>query len=452
MEARWPKPYKIKVVEPIRLLPRPERERALAEAGYNLFNLRSEDVYIDLLTDSGTGAMSQAQWAALLEGDEAYAGSRSFELFRGTIQEITGYPYVLPTHQGRGAENVLFSALLRPGQYVVSNSFFDTTRAHVLDKGGRPVDLPIPQALDPESDHPFKGDIDLKALEEFLEREGDRVAAVLITVTNNTLAGQPVSLGNIREASRLAHAHGVPLFLDACRYAENVYFVREREPDHAGRSPLEIARELFSSADGCTMSAKKDGLANIGGFIALRDPELFARCRERLILTEGFPTYGGLAGRDLAAIAVGLREALDWGYLRDRVGQVRWLAERLVEAGIPIYWPPGGHAVYVDAGRFLPHIPPKEFPGQALACALYLEGGIRSVEVGTAMLGREARFQFVRLAIPRRVYTREHLEAVVDTFRSLIGKIERIPGLELVEGEGPLRHFTARFRPTSPFP
>ncbi len=450
MGAGWRRAYKTKVVEPIRLLERAEREERLLQAGYNVFRLDSEDIYIDLLTDSGTGAMSQAQWAALMDADEAYAGSRSFRTFHETVQSITGMPHVLPTHQGRAAEHIYFASTLDQGSVVPNNTHFDTTRANVLALGGRPVDVPVPEASDSVCAEPFKGNMDVDALERLIRQHGvARIPAIFLTVTNNTAAGQPVSMANVRAVSEVARAHGIPLMLDAARYAENCFFVHEREEGY-GDLPVEaIARELFSLVDGCLMSAKKDGLGNIGGFMALRDAALFQRCRDRLILVEGFSTYGGLAGRDLAALAVGMREALDVSYLAERVGQVRWLGTRLKAEEIPVYWPPGGHAVYVDAARLLPHIPLEQLPGQALVCALYREGGVRAVEVGSVMLGEAAQMELVRLAIPRRVYAQDHLAWVIDTLIRVKERSDEVLGMRLEEGEGPLRHFVARFVPVT---
>lgn len=447
-------PFRIHSVEPLRLLTEEERRARVREAGYNLFNLRADDVLIDLLTDSGTGAMSRDQWAAIQHGDESYAGSPSWYLFLGAVQELFPFPHVIPTHQGRAAEKILFGVLGGPGKVVPNNTHFDTTRANVEFTGAEAIDLPIPEGREPRSRHPFKGNMDLAALERLLAERAADVPVVFVTVTNNSGGGQPVSLENLRGVRALCDRFGVPLFLDACRFAENAWFIRMREPHQAQRPIPEIVREMASLADGMTMSAKKDPLANIGGWLAMRDGDLAERCRHLLILTEGFPTYGGLAGRDLEAIAQGLRECVDEHYLRYRVRSVEYLAEALLSAGVPIVEPPGGHAVYLDARALLPHVPPLAYPGQSLAVALYEAGGIRSCEIGTVMFGRRpdgtegpAAMDLVRLAIPRRVYTQSHIDYVIEVVTAVAERAAELPGYRIVEQPPQLRHFTARFEP-----
>ncbi|MDX1613854.1 MAG: tryptophanase, partial [Candidatus Promineifilaceae bacterium] len=413
-------PFRIKAVEPIRQTTRSQRQEALEQAGYNLFLLQAEDVLIDLLTDSGTGAMSAQQWAGMMVGDESYAGARSFYRFEEAVRRITAFKHVIPTHQGRAAERILFGNTCKPGDVVPNNTHFDTTRANIEYRGARAADLPIAIGRQPARYHPFKGNIDLEALESLLLGD-DPVPLVMITVTNNSGGGQPVSMANIQAASKLCRQHSVPLFLDACRFAENAWFIKTREEGYAGKSPLEIAQEMFSYADGCTMSAKKDGLANIGGFLALKDDELAERCKNTLILTEGFPTYGGLAGYDLEAIAVGLDEVVQEDYLRYRIRSVEYLGNKLTGAGVPIVRPTGGHAIYIDAKEMLAHIPASEYPAWSLSLVLYVEGGIRSVEIGSVMFGRqadgteeEAPMELVRLAFPRRVYTQSHVDYLAE--------------------------------------
>ncbi len=447
-------PFRIKTVEPIRHTSRAERETALRQAGYNLFLLKAEDVLIDLLTDSGTGAMSSAQWAGMMQGDESYAGATSFYRFEAAVREITGLKHVIPTHQGRAAERILFGSILKPGYIVPNNTHFDTTRANVEYRQATALDIPIPEARQPQLVHPFKGNIDVAALEQLLTEQRDRIPLVMITVTNNSGGGQPVSMANIRAASDVCHRHGVPFFLDACRFAENAWFIKTREEGYADKSPLEIAQEMFSYVDGCTMSAKKDGLANIGGFLALNDDDLAQRCKNMLILTEGFPTYGGLAGYDLEAIAVGLHEVLAEDYLRYRIRSVAYLGDVLTDAQIPIVQPPGGHAIYIDARAMLPHIPQSEYPAWALSLVMYLEGGIRAAEIGSVMFGRQpdgrekpAAMELVRLAFPRRVYTQSHVDYLAEVLSYVNQLRARIRGVRLVEAPPTLRHFTARLAP-----
>jgi tryptophanase len=450
-------PFRVKVVEPIKMTTRAERDAYLKEAGYNLFLLKAENVIIDLLTDSGTGAMSAAQWSAVMRGDESYAGSRSFYRFEQVVRDIFRFKHVIPTHQGRAAERILFSSVCKKGDLVPNNTHFDTTRANIEYLGAEAVDLPIAEFYQPSVDHPFKGNMDTQALARFIQKVGpERIPLVMLTVTNNSGGGQPVSMANIREVKRICASYRLPLYLDACRFAENAYFIKLREGGYAGKSVTEIAQEMFSLADGCTMSAKKDGLANIGGFLCTNDDQLAQQEKDLLILTEGFPTYGGLAGRDLEAIAVGLEEVLHEDYLQYRFASIRYLGEHISKSGVPIVQPPGGHAIYIDARALLPHIPPLQYPGQALTIELYREAGIRSCEIGSVMhaesdheTGEEvpSAMDLVRLAIPHRVYTQSHIDYVVEAILQVYERRSSTGGYRITSQPKFLRHFTARFEP-----
>jgi len=456
--AHYPvEPFRIKMVEPIQLISPEERQAAMLRAGYNLFSLRAEEVFVDLLTDSGTGAMSQAQWAAIMQGDESYAGARSYYRLADSMVKIFGFEHFVPTHQGRAAENILSAILVKPGMSVPSNMHFDTTDANIRARGGRPANLVADAAFDPTLQHPFKGNMDIAKLRTFIQTTGaQNIPFGAITITNNAGGGQPVSLENIRAVAATYREFKIPFFIDACRFAENAYFIKLREPGYASKSTLEIVHEIFSLADGAWMSAKKDALVNIGGFLAMRDADLYQKVCNELILREGFPTYGGLAGRDLDAMATGLWEGLDESYLAYRIGQTGYLGERLLEAGIPMIEPPGGHAIYLDAGRLLSHIPHDLFPGQALAAELYLEGGVRGVEIGSVMFAYPdpdsgeivyPQLELVRLAIPRRVYTQAHLDYVAETLIRVAKKGSSLRGYRLTYAPLLLRHFTARFEP-----
>jgi len=448
-----PEPFRIKMVEPIQLISKAEREKALKQAGYNVFGLRSDEVYIDLMTDSGTGAMSQEQWAAMMIGDEAYAGARSFYRLKAVIDEIFGFKHFVPVHQGRAAENILTAVALKPGQFVPSNMHFDTTEGNIRARGGIPANLINQTAYDPQVMMDFKGDMDVDALRAFIEEKGkENIPFGMITITNNAGGGQPVSMANLKAVSKIYRHYEIPFFIDACRYAENAYFIKLREPGYADKTPLQIAQEIFKLADGATMSAKKDGLVNMGGFLALNDDEWFERVRAELILREGFPTYGGLSGRDLDAQAVGLKEALEEDYLAYRLGQAEYLAARLRGFGIPIIEPPGAHAVYIDAAGMLPHLSREQLPGQALSTALYVEGGIRGVEIGAVAFGHKENgkwqypaLELVRLAIPRRVYTQSHLDYVAEVLGEIKAKASNMKGMRMTYAPELLRHFTAKF-------
>ncbi len=449
-------PFKIKSVEPIRFTTRGEREKLLKDAGYNPFMLHADDVLIDLLTDSGTSAMSAKQWAGIMEGDESYAGSKSFYKFESAVNKITHMKHIIPTHQGRAAEKILFSVVGGPGKYFPNNTHFDTTRANIEFTGAEANDLLTEIGKHPEKIADFKGNMDVEKLEAFINEKGvENIPLCMITVTNNSGGGQPVSMQNIREVKEVCKKYSIPLYLDACRFAENAYFIKLREKGYQDKSVLEIAQEMFSYADGATMSAKKDALVNIGGFLALNDDELAMECRNLLIVTEGFPTYGGLAGRDLEAVAQGLEEVVDEHYLEYRIKSVEYLGNKLVEAGVPIIEPPGGHAIYIDAKRFLPNIPPEQYPGQSIVCELYLEGGIRAVEIGSVMFGRyddngkliPSMMELVRMAIPRRVYTQSHIDYLIEIILEVFKNREKLRGYKITYEAPMLRHFTARFEP-----